>query len=72
MINIETRMEFVYLLVIDGGEWEDMIIIVTEEEAIQASLKYQKSRVEIFSKNDNLGYVPTYNYYEKGILVKND
>ena len=30
-----------------------------------ASIKFSKSRVEIFSKNNNIGYKPTYNYYEK-------
>lgn len=62
-------MDFVYLLV-NGGEWEDMVIILTKEEAIQGSLHYKNSRVEIFMKSDELGYVPTYDYYENGKLVE--
>lgn len=67
--RINIQMYFVYLLV-NGGEWEDMVIILTEEEAIQASLNYKNSRVEIFMKSDKLGYVPTYDYYENGKLVE--
>jgi len=67
--RINIQMDFVYLLV-NGGEWEDMVIILTEEEAIQASLKYNNRRVEIFMKSNKLGYVPTYDYYENGKLVE--
>ena len=59
-------MKLVYLS-INGDSWEDMIIFLTEEEAIQASFN---SRVEIFSKNTDLGYLPTYNYYKNGELYK--
>lgn len=51
---------------INGGEWEDMVIFLTEEEAIQASIKYSNIRIEIFSKNADFGYSPTYNYYKNG------
>ena len=61
-------MDYVYLMV-DDEEWEDMTIYLSEEEAIQASIKYPNFRIEIFSKNDLFnGYRPTYNYYKKGIL----
>ena len=63
-------MEFVYVLLV-GSEWEDMIILLSEEDAINGSIKYPDARVEIFSKNNNLGYTPTYNYYNNGKLVKN-
>ena len=62
-------MEFVYLLVNDGSEWEDIIIFLSKEEAIIKSNKYPNLRVEIFSKNENGGYTPTYNYYKNGIYV---
>jgi hypothetical protein len=58
-------MDFVYMLVSNGAEWEDIIIFLDKEEAIQASIKFYKSRVEIFKKG-NVGYVPTYNYYAVG------
>lgn len=60
-------MDYVYLMV--DEEWEDMTIYLSEEEAIQASIRYPKVRIEIFSKNDLFtGYRPTYNYYKKGVL----
>lgn len=69
-------MDFVFVLLC-GSEWEDIIILLTEEDAINQSKKYPNNRVEIFSKNDNLeytptyiGYTPTYNYYKNGELVK--
>lgn len=54
-----------------GSEWEDMVILLTEEEAIQASLKYPHCTVAIFQKNKKrLGYWPIYDYYENGKLIK--
>jgi hypothetical protein len=61
--------DFVYMLLPDGAEWEDMILIIDKEEAIEASKKYPKRRVEIFGREENkLGYHPTYNYYKNGEL----
>ena len=65
-----SNTNFVYMLLPDGAEWEDMIIILDKEEAIQASIQFKKSRVEIFKKS-KLGYVPSYNYYCYGQLVEN-
>jgi hypothetical protein len=63
-------MENVYVFLPDGHEWEDMIIYLTEEDAIKASLAYRYARVEIFKKQPNgNGYTPTYAYYEKGKLT---
>lgn len=64
-------MRFVYLLIRKFGDWEDMCIILTLEEAIQASIKYPNSRVEIFSKDSELGYSPTHDFYKEGVLYKN-
>ena len=64
-------MEFVYMLLFgSGNEWEDIIILLSKEDAINKSIKYPNARVEIFSKNDTLGYTPTYNYYKNGNLVQ--
>jgi hypothetical protein len=60
-------IEFVYMLVQDGAEWEDIIILLDKEEAIQASIKFYTSRVEIFKKS-SLGYIPTYAFYKAGNL----
>ena len=43
-------MDFVYVLLL--GEWEDMTILLSEEDAINASKHYPNDRVEIFSKNN--------------------
>jgi hypothetical protein len=63
-------MEKIYLLLC-GGEWEDIIIFLSEEEAIKASIENPNNRVEIFSKKENVaGYRPTYNYYENGQYIE--
>ena len=62
-------MDFIYVLI--GGEWEDMVIFLSKEEAIIESLKHPNSRIEIFSKNDKTGYTPCYNYYENGVYIHN-
>ena len=60
-------MEFIYVFVSDGCEWEDIVVFLTEENAIKMSIKYPNSRVEVFSKKDDTsGYTPTYNYYQNG------
>ena len=64
-------MDFVYLLVSDSGEWEDMIIILSKEEAINASINHPNHRVEIFSKTNTSGYKTTYNYYKNGEYIHN-
>jgi hypothetical protein len=61
-------MEFIYVLFY-GSEWEDIIILLSKEDAINESIKYPNARVEIFSKNNKLGYTPTYNYYKSGELI---
>jgi len=63
-------MNFVYVLIY-GSEWEDIIILLTKEDAIKESINYPNARVEIFGKNDKLGYTPTYNYYKNGELIQN-
>jgi hypothetical protein len=61
-------MDFVYLFVL-GSEWEDVIVFLSKEEAIQESIKFPNNRVEIFSKTNTSGYRPTYNYYQNGELI---
>jgi hypothetical protein len=63
-------MENIYVLLY-GGEWEDLIIFLSKEDAIKESLNYPNSTVQIFSKNDKSGYTPTYNYYENGEFIQN-
>lgn len=48
-----------------------MVILLTQEESIQMSLKYPNSRIEVFSKNKDLvGYSPAYSYYKNGKFYK--
>jgi len=62
-------MDFVYVL-INGSEWENIIILLCKEDAINESINYPNSRVEIFTKNNKCGYTPTYNYYKNGLLIE--
>ena len=63
-------MEYIYLLVC-GSEWEDIIVFLSEEDAIKASIENPNDRVEIFSKKENsTGYRPKYNYYENGKYIE--
>jgi hypothetical protein len=62
-------MDFVYVL-LNGSDWEDIIILLSKEDAINVSMKHPNARVEIFSKN-KLGYTPTYNFYVNGELIQN-
>jgi hypothetical protein len=63
-------MDFCYVLLFYGSDWEDTIILLSEEDAINESIKYPNARVEIFMKNDKR-YIPTYSYFKNGKLIKN-
>ena len=63
-------MEYIYVLLY-GGEWEDLIIFLSKDDAIKESLNYPNSTVQVFNKNDKSGYTPTYNYYENGEFIQN-
>jgi hypothetical protein len=68
--------QFVYVFIY-GMDWEDSVIILSKDEAIEISKKYPNSRVEIFGKSKHIekglinsfGFTPTYNYYKNGELV---
>ena len=72
-------MDFVYILFRSDVWWDSILVYLTKPEAIQASLNYPTSYVQIFtclrntsySVNDianvkNTEYVPTYNYFLNG------
>jgi hypothetical protein len=61
-------MDFLYLLLNDG-EWEDTIVYLNEEDAINASIFFPTLRVEIFTKTGKSGFVPSYNYYKNGVKI---
>ena len=64
-------MDFVYVLLY-GSEWEDIVIYLSKDDAINESIKHSKNRAEIFTKNNTSGYTPTYSYYKNGELIKNE
>jgi hypothetical protein len=64
------EFEYVYVLVCNGGDWEDMKIVMTKEQAIEMSIKYSKSVVEVFRINEKKEYIPIYQYYKNGELYK--
>ena len=63
-------MDYIYVLVYDNSDWEDILIFLSEEEAKEESIKHPNGRIEIFSKTDKKGYTPTYNYYKNGIYIQ--
>jgi hypothetical protein len=56
----------VYVLLSDNSEWEDMVIFLSKDQAINESIKFPNRRVEIFIK-ENESYVPSYNYIKNGM-----
>jgi hypothetical protein len=62
-------MDYLFMLVGDGAEWEDIVLYADEAEAIAASMKHKRIRVEIFKRDDAGAYRPTYNYYLAGNLI---
>jgi hypothetical protein len=64
-------MDVVYVF-LDINNWEDIIIFLSKEDAINESKKYPKARVEIFTITHETGYTPTYNFYKNGELIKNN
>jgi hypothetical protein len=61
-------MNCIYVF-IEINDWEDIIIFLSEEDAINESKKYPNARVEIFKIDKEVGYTPTYNFYKNGELI---
>lgn len=56
------------MYIYDGPtEWEDMILLTSELEAIECSKERPNGRVEIFIKSGK-GYIPSYVYIRNGIF----
>lgn len=62
-------MESIYVLCVDGAEWEDIVVYLTLEEALIKSKAWPNTRLEIFTKSEKGGYRPAYSYYLNGVLV---
>jgi hypothetical protein len=59
----------VYVFVVDGAEWEDIVVYTSKEDALIKSLKHPKIRLEIFTRGKDGGYRPTYSHYLNGELI---
>jgi hypothetical protein len=62
-------MSYIFVLLGDKFDWEDMIIFTDDDEAKTESIKHPDCRVEIFSKTKT-GYKPTYCHYKNGKLIE--
>ena len=62
-------MESIYVLCVDGAEWEDIVVYLTLEEALIKSKACPNTRLEIFTKSEKGGYRPSYTYYLNGVFV---
>lgn len=66
---LKNKMDTIYVFTVDGAEWEDIILFLSKEEAIEKSKQYPTVRIELFSKSVKGGYRPTYTYYLNGVLT---
>jgi len=57
----------IYVL-IKGSDWDDIVVILSKEDAIQASVNNPHCRVEIFRRNE-FGYIPSYHFYRNGEYI---
>ena len=53
------KKDYLYIYIPEGGEWEDFIITDTSEKAVQL-VKKNNGRIEIFKKDVNGLYKPSY------------
>ena len=61
----------IYLVCGNGFEWEDLIVFLIKDDAIDYSKKHPNVRLEIFKMDDTcLGYKPTYVYYQNGEYIE--
>lgn len=55
------------MYIYDGPtEWEYMILLTSEVEAIECSKERPNGRIEIFIKSAR-GYIPSYDYIRNGV-----
>lgn len=63
-------MNYIFVLIDDKFEWEDLVMYTDDKEARDASILNPNLRVEIFSKTKKGSYKPTYAYYKNGDLIE--
>ena len=61
-------MDCIYVF-IEINDWEDIIIFLSKEDAINESKKYPNARVEIYKIDQEVVYTPTYNFYKNVELI---
>lgn len=62
---------YIYLFTKDGYSWDQQVIYLHLDQAINASCKDPQGRVEIFVTNCLYpGYEPIHQYYKGGVLYK--
>jgi hypothetical protein len=59
----------VYLFVVDGAEWEDIVVYTSKDDAIAKSIKHPKIRLEVFTLGKDGGYRPAYSHFLNGELI---
>lgn len=64
---MNSNTKFLYILVSDNFEWEDIKVYINIDEAIKVSIEYPESRIEIFTKNEDNSFTPMYHYYKNGV-----
>jgi len=64
--------QYIYLLLGVDPCWEDLVMFLDRDKAIEASEKYPEARVEIFRKEKSGEFLPTYNYFSDGEEYRED
>jgi hypothetical protein len=64
-------LEYIYMF-LNGSEWEDAVLLIDNNIAIEKSISYPNNRVEIFKKNERGFFKPTYEFYRNGKLCSNN
>ena len=58
--------KYIYVFIPTHGDWEDMVIYLTEAAALVAS-DAADGRVEVYERTATGGYKPTYKYIKGGV-----
>jgi hypothetical protein len=59
--------DILYLVIGEGLDWDDIVILTDRERAIEMSIKYPHKTVELFYFNKEEGrYIPAYSHFVQG------
>ena len=62
-------MNYLFVLIDDVIDLDNMVIFIDDDTAKIASIKNPDKRVEIFTKTKN-GYKPSSCFYKNGVLIE--